>query len=292
MGRYYEDYHSRRFPNQQLLCESIDRANNGCLLQTDEANPLTIRLLVSEEAVNYLQELINHESDTKILSLITVLNTELESDPFSYGLNWETNLVYFSSGSGIASPTPCITDPNNFFRTRHLPPIFRRESSQLRFVNEEDYAFPLAMAHIAVYNYFSNYGSILDRFSNEINRLYSLGIRDLQIDWGKIIQNVNILGAKDTQLASAISTYHSSDSEILMKYRNRLIHDGLIPLRAEVTRMNRWVVYAPDYPNNPSNLTKDVLVLCRNTQNALVQFLNNCYGLILSQLRSFGQPPW
>jgi|SRR5271157_510295 len=292
MGRYYEDYYSGRFPNQQLLCEAIDRNNAGCLLQTMEANPLTIRLLVAEDAVNQLEKLIDDESNTKISELITVVSTELQTNPFSVGLNWGTASIYYTSGSGISNPTPYLTDPLGYLRTRQLTPMLRYDSSQLHLVNEEKYAFPLASAHIAVYNYFSNYGSVLDRFANEINRLYSLGINATKVDWGTIIQKINRLVTKDLPLKSAISSYDYSNSDLLLKYRNRLIHDGLIPLRAEVTALNRWVVYAPDYFNNPSNLTKNVSELCRNAQNALVKFLNNCYGLILSQLGKNGQPPW
>lgn len=290
-GRYFKDYHPGKFMNQQTLCESISQLNTGCLLQTIEANPLTIRLLVSEDAVSQLSNLINDHSTKNLPSAIAIVANELDDDPFRLGLYWGTALVFDTSGSGIAHPTPYLFDPNNVFSSRPLPTGLRRESHRLCFIDDIKYSFPLVNAHIAIYNYFSNFGSILDRFSIEINNLYTLGVNPKQLDWGMLVKNINSLRVKDQHLTNEILKFSSLASNML-EYRNRLVHDGLIPLRAEVTAGNRWAIYAPDYPGNPQNINIDVLSLCRNAQNSLIQFIDNCYGFIIMQLRSKGQPPW
>lgn len=294
MGRYYSDYHTGSFPNQRPLNEAIDPTITGCLLQTAEANPLTIRMLVAAEAVNKFDDLVRNESTTKIQVAFRDVSHELGSDPYSQGMYWGTASTNYTAGSGIACPTPYWEDPNGIFRNRPAPYDFRYDGNKLRFADEQTHAFPLVEAHIQVYNFFTNWGSVVDRFADQINRLYGLGIRKNIIDWPKLVDNQSLaaIDGKNHQLMQAIENYNTNHGIRLSGYRNRLIHDGLIRLFASVERNNSWVVWAPADPqNDASPLTEDALSLCKAGLNNLVQFLNDCYGIMLTQIRS-GQPPW
>jgi hypothetical protein len=293
MGRYYADYYPGEFPNQQLLNEAIDPNNQACLLQTDEANALTIRLLVCAEAVAHLDELIRQETDAKLKRIANTLWPNFGSQQRPTGLVWGTQSQFYTGGSGIAYPEPYLHDPSGQYQSYQLPTGFNYQNNRISFDRGQEYAFPLVKAHISVYNFFTNYGSTLDRFSGEVNRLFSLLIRADRIDWDELRRHQPQLTGKNTQLSSEIDNYHNRSGARLLRYRNRLIHDGLIRMTAVVTGLDQWEVMVPEDPDSPvSPLTQNALNLCRDGLKSLIEFLNTSYGIILSRLSSVGQPPW
>src|SRR3989304_3405437 len=110
MGRYYSDYRPGNFLNQRPLNEAIDSNNHACLLQTNEANALTVRLLVAAESVDRLEKAIQRESD-KIDDAIHELRYTWEIDQWPTVLIWATETNFYTSGSGIACPEPYLHDP-------------------------------------------------------------------------------------------------------------------------------------------------------------------------------------
>jgi hypothetical protein len=292
MGRYYSDYRPGYFVNQRLLNEAIDPNNHACLLQTNEANALTVRLLVAAEAVERLEKAIQREND-KIDDAIHELQYTWSISQWPTGLNWATETQFYTTGSGIACPEPYLYDPLGQFQNHRLSPNFTYRNNRILFTDGQGKAFPLIEAHLAIYNFFINYGSVLDCFSGEVNRLYDLQIAANVIDWSHLARNQRDLANKHSALSNAVTDFCQNTAARPLRYRNRLIHDGLIQVAAEVIASNWWKVKVVDDPDDPNSLSNtDALVLCQDALRSLIQFVDTCYGIIFARLQAVGQPPW
>ncbi len=292
MSRYYDDYRPGKFPNQKSLCEAIDPGNVPCLLQTDEANPLTIRLLVAAESADRLAQLIDSQSGN-IQKAADDLQRSWGISHWPSGLDWRTEKHFYYGGSGIPMPEPHISDPRNLYSGASLPPGYEYRANRIEFTNGHEKAFPMAKAHIHVYTFFTNWGSILDRFADELNRLYGLKIAPHQIDWRKVITS-STLKKKHNDLSRQLCAFHLATASLSLRYRNRLAHDGLIVLEPAINGLtNRWEIRTQDDPDDrTSSANTDVLNLCQTALDLLIQHLDTCYGLMLAKLGSAGQPPW
>ena len=149
------------------------------------------------------------------------------------------------------------------------------------------------MVHLALYEFFTNFGSILDRLPYEINMLYNLQIPKVKIDWGQLTKETNLtkIGGKDKELAASLGNYMGK-LKTATRFRNRIVHDGMIKVDIDISIMGLSVNLEQDPDNETSPMNKDAVSFCEETKADILKLLDGSYELILQHIKTQGKPPW
>jgi len=294
-GRYYCDYAEGIFKNQKILNEKLNASNYGHLLQNKDANPLTVRLVCAWKSINNLKEIINQHNEIVQSFYYSIKNSQTSIQYVNMN-RFGATTVPSTSGSGIDLRIPHYRDSKANYIGSHL--------TDLQYINGEfiprDIAqnnFPPFLVHEQIYNFFTNYGSVLDRFSHEIAKLCNLQIssRD-KVNWNYLNSKENRLleeiDEKSSELASVILNFYEKISSSTLEYRNHLVHDGIIRIsvNCDFTKLC-WEVKITDNPGDEkSPINQPGLILCQTALDQLISFLDNCYGLVSSLISELGFP--
>jgi hypothetical protein len=272
-GWYYDE--KGEFPHQQQLCKTVAWIK-GCDLEGRQlispthltapiANPLTIRLLALRKALKQLKSRIN-TTRAKIKKQVE----EQFAKHKSFGMQG-TFKAEGSPADTLGAPIQTIQIGEN-----------------------KPFDFQHAMVHLALYEFFTNLGSILDRLALEINMLYELGIPKDKIDWGKLANkeaNLTKLEGKDKNLSASLRDYIEK-FKTAVRYRNRIVHDGMIKVEIDISIMGLSVNLAQDPDNETSPMNKDAVSFCEETKADILKLLDGSYELILQHIETQGKPPW
>ena len=271
IGWYYDKV---AFPHQQQLCKAVEWIR-GCNLEGGQlispthltapiANPLTIRLLAFSKALQQLENSINPTRE-KIKKQV---DEEFDKHK-SFGMKG-TFKAQSSSANNLGAPIETIEIGEN-----------------------EPFDFHHAIVHLALYEFFTNLGSILDRLALEINMLYNLQIPKVKIDWGQLTQETNLteLEGKDENLSALLRNYQKKFYKAV-RYRNRIVHDGMIKVEIDISITGLNVNLAQDPDNEKSPMNEDAVSFCEETKADILKFLDGSYELILQHIETQGKPPW
>ena len=272
-GWYYDE--KGEFPHQQQLCKAVAWIK-GCDLEGRQlispthltapiANPLTIRLLALRKALKQLKSMIN-TTRAKIKK-----QKDEEYDKHNCCVMQGTFKAEGSPADTLGAPIQTIKIGEN-----------------------KPFDFQHAMVHLALYEFFTNLGSILDRLALEINMLYELGIPKDKIDWGKLANkeaNLTKLEGKDKNLSASLRDYIEK-FKTAVRYRNRIVHDGMIKVEIDISIMGLSVNLAQDPDNETSPMNKDAVSFCEETKADILKLLDGSYELILQHIETQGKPPW
>lgn len=291
---YYDYYEKGVFPYQQELCKAvawtrcnlegqqkvpttiIRMSSNGTekeykttALTEIPINPLTLRLRALQKALNQLEEEINH------------INAEIQeatNDQFDKSRFFTMGRTFHAQDSSLetgGAPVEEISFPGN---------------KTIRFHYDKVY--------FALYDFFTNLGSVLDRLAYEINLLYELGDwLEERIDWFRLVNPRNrflcCLNNKDKNLAEFIQA-QATNFKRMLTYRNRLIHDSII--RADIETVgfpHKFHVFLPRDPNKQKTQRDvDAVVFCKKTKANVLKLLDEGYRLMLQHHKNYGNPPW
>jgi len=271
---YYDHYEKGAFPHQQQLCEAVEWIK-GCNLEGRQlispthltapiANPLTIRLLALRKALKQLESSIN-TTRGKIKKQVE----EQFAKHKSFGMQG-TFEAQGSSADTLGAPI-----------------------LEIEIGENKPFKFQHAMVHLALYEFFTNFGSILDRLAYEINMLYNLQIPKVKIDWGQLTKETNLtkIGGKDKELAASLGNYMGK-LKTATRFRNRIVHDGMIKVDIDISIMGLSVNLAQDPDNETSPMNKDAVSFCEETKADILKLLDGSYELILQHIETQGKPPW
>lgn len=271
---YYESHEKGAFPHQQQLCEAVEWIK-GCNLEGQQlispthltapiANPLTIRLLALRKALKQLESSIN-TTRGKIKKQVE----EQFAKHKSFGMQG-TFEAQGSSADTLGAPI-----------------------LEIEIGENKPFKFQHAMVHLALYEFFTNFGSILDRLAYEINMLYNLQIPKVKIDWGQLTKETNLtkIGDKDKELAASLGNYMGK-LKTATRFRNRIVHDGMIKVDIDISIMGLSVNLAQDPDNETSPMNKDAVSFCEETKADILKLLDGSYELILQHIETQGKPPW
>jgi len=144
--------------------------------------------------------------------------------------------------------------------------------------------------HLALYAFFSNFGSILDRLSFEVNLMYELRAR--KVDWAKLlgvppfpVKLLQALHEKDAKLADFVKS-QAPLFEKAIGYRNRLVHDGLIEFNPEITHRGIAVWLRENPSDAASEMNVNALAFCGRTKADMLNLLNQSYSQMLAYFRA------
>lgn len=277
---YYDFYEPGKFPHQETLCRKVawicsfegQKHTSTATLSAPIANPLTLRLRSLTKALNKLKSEVN----TTNTSIKKVTNTQLQkSNYFGMSGTFHSQDSHLKTEGAPVEEIELDTDPPEKLYIYHKN------------------------IHSALFDYFANLNSILDRLAYEINMLYELGnwMKD-QLDWNKLVNPnkqgfLNRLVCKDVNLGTFIKKQITNFKKV-SSYRNRLLHDGLINTKIEREGFPRkfyvFLPQAPNDPNSPSNV--NAIDYCKILKANLLILLDGSYNHILEHINTQGNPPW
>lgn len=292
---YYDYYEKGTFRHQQKLCDAVKWAQQ-CNLEGQRVvpttlihqlsdgtekeyrttalteiptNPLTLRLRALQKALNQLEEEINY------------INAEIEETTYD---QFDKSKFFLMQRTFNAQDSSLETGG---------API-----EEINFPGNKTIRFHYDKVYFALYDFFTNIGSVLDRLAYEINLLYELGdwLKD-KLDWLKLTNQRDKffrgLNVKDQNLAKFIQD-QKPNFEKVPDYRNRLIHDSIISTDIETVGFPyKFHVFLPQDPKDAkSQMDVDGTEFCKKAKADVLKLLDRSYELMLQHLQTHGNPPW
>lgn len=240
-SKYFDDYHPDKLQNQKLLCRILKKTKYS--IETDDANPMTIRLLVTYDN----------------LHMIKCLTSQWHS----------------------IGPELLITDKEN----SHITMVSGATSYDvIVFPGNDTEKINLIDVHKALFGFFSNLNSAMDRLAYEIGYLYE--IRNKMIDWGLFFGNAFKKPIHPIPLLESIVNSHDKTKiDWIIECRNRLLHDGI--LRFELKNS----IYLPEYPRDSArNCSLLMETACDKAFWEIVSIIDAIYGSLLGKINAEGLP--
>ena len=144
---------------------------------------------------------------------------------------------------------------------------------------------------LALYEFFTNFSSVLDRLAYEIDKLYELGIPRLSLDWVRLTSEVELgkLNKKDTVLASLLGEYRNKFHNAT-RYRNRLIHDGIIHFEVKPGHIGIVIRLGENPDDDKSSFKVDAIRFCEDKKKEVLTLLNESYKLMLQDYETMRRP--
>ena len=291
---YYDYYENRSFPHQEQLCKSVEWIP-GCNLEgrrlvptthiqklpdgTEKeykttaltripTNPLTLRLRALQNSLKHLEDEIN------------AVNREIRksaNNQFNRGAGFSWGITLHTQDSQLETGGAAIEEI-------HLP--------QNRTIE-----FRYDTVHFALFDFFSNFASILDRLALEINLLYQLGDwLEERLGWTKLTNPRNrflcCLNAKDQELADFIKNQRLNFKNI-PNFRNRLLHDSIILIDINLVHFALdFKIFSGDPNKQKAQKGIYAIKFCKKAKADVLKLLDGSYELMLGYLKTHGQPPW
>ena len=270
---YYSHHKPGEFVHQQELCDLVrwTKCNlegqvlkNQNTLSAIQGNPLTIRLLALDEALQHFEQIREIEKQVEKSSREQFNKGQM----FTMSGRWEAEgSIYDTQGA----PVEVIEIRGRSFELHHVD------------------------IQLALYEYFTNIGSILDRLTFEVNMLFSLGIPIRNISWTTLTNTktgyIGILQNKNVNIAGLISRFATIIFPVIV-YRNRLVHDGIIKFETNISVMN-FGAYLPEDPRYPDrNINVNAVNFCITMRKTVIELLEECYEQMVQHHSNHGKPPW
>lgn len=273
-----------RFDRQVDLCQAVKkRPNLKQIVDPDPVNPMTLRLLMLDDAYRALEEL--EASLPQVLlypqpNAIAISGQNVCSNPF---------------GSPAPMPTASGTQPA-------IVPISSPEPTTLPNPGDEGYSMPIVShqqinlvwserprAAKFLMEYLFHFGSVLDRLAYEVTELYrppqeGNWPKGRQLGWG----NVEIKQTMEKFVDDAVL----ENARQALEYRNRAVHDGYLIVdigRKDDGRIslkiapNRFAaVDSPPFPPNDVWLMDKV----QTWTESLYEICNRIYDITCQKIKS------
>lgn len=289
---YYDYYEPGAFSCQQKLCKAVEwtecnlegqrvvpttliqkmpdgteKKNQTIKLTGEAANPLTIRLLALREALNKLETNVN-----PIKAAIKQYSEKKFSKGKMFGMGGKLEIQDSSIETGGA-PVVVIKIQGK------IKPIEWHSDT----------------AHLALYEFFTNFGSVLDRLTYEIDLLYTLGIPRSTRYWKALTDskrlNLAKLEGKDKDLADLLKDYTKKFEKAIL-YRNRMVHDGVIRVSLNLPILEFNVMLAQDPGNDESDMNVNAIQFCDKVKSDVLSLLDGSYKHMFQHFQTHGKPPW
>ena len=262
---YYDYYEKGSFPHQQQLCDAVrwtkynlegQKLKSPTVLSAIQGNPLTIRLLALDEALKYFDNA--KTIDKKIRKLARA--------------HFDKKKLFMMSGTWKAESSSLDTKgaPIEIIE-------IAGERLELRYIDIQ----------LALYGFFTNFGSVIDRLAYETDKFYELDIQRHCLDWGTLTSKPELdkLGVKNDVLAKLLSE-HRNKFYNATRYRNRLIHDGIIHFEVEPGHIGIVIRLGEDPDNDKSSFKVDAIRFCEDKKKEVLALLNESYKLMLQDFET------
>lgn len=266
--KYFSDHNSgSTFNNQEAIARELRRLGKSDILEADETNPLTVRLFQAKEGLDRIKEFVSgldRDFPRPLIDAGYYVGPIRKMTPHrTIAASGSPGYDFFSESLrrdwtqdplGLKGlPASILVQPVNF--------------DTIRIIDEKPvYTFYL---HSGVYTLFASLESTLDRVRLELNSIYFDGGKIPSSGkgnryWGEYTDPKNDRIQKMKNAGFAVpgvltGTLSVSLHQTTAKYRNRLIHDGDLPLQVDESIV---AIYLPDDPLiTPPTFTSKIQLL-------------------------------
>lgn len=289
MNRHYFDYHTGKLPDQEAFCRHLVDLGRLGEIEDEHVNPMTIRLLVTNDNLNAIHSFCDNVKAKLNFAVASVNQLGLPgAQPMLSRVG--------TSVSGAMSVTPAFTVPAPAPGTAH-PASYTVSGLGVQYYhlvnnNTDWYHAPNISVdsfslHKALYQFFTNFMSSLDRIALEITKLIPGTNADyfseLTNAGSDSVAHLNANGFNSlTGITVRVTGAPANLSEQVMqanKYRNRITHDGIIKIEIDPAT---GVAYLPDDPKaaNP-NFNIPLVSFCQEKFDKLLDLLNAIYAQLI-----------
>jgi len=285
------------FNNQMELSEALKNIGKRFILESEELNPLTVRLFNAKKALE------------SILKFETLLSPKgLSNDFFTYniymGINPKMEIFSTSAPSGSTlGYQSYLTDQNDWSvdlnRWKPYPNyVLYSVDYNPNLIRVVDLSTPIHQfeLHVDIYTFFANIESILDRVRLELNSIYFDNLKILDSSkskgnkfWKDFINPNNgqiklMMSSGFNDIASILTGTNAVDLyRRISKYRNRVIHDGILEVNINTPD---YKIYIPNDPeNNPNSCNERLVEFSQMIFNDLLILLQKVYQQIIDDLK-------
>jgi len=268
---YYDAHKKGTFSHQKQLCVAVrwtecnlegQELKSPNHLSAIQGNPLTIRLLALDEALKHFNNAKKIAKNIK----------ELARGQFDKKEFVMMSGTWHAEGSSLntkGAPIEIIEIAGEHFELKYID------------------------IQLALYGFFTSFGSILDRLTYEINMLYNLEIPQNIRYWSKLTNESNLakLIKKDVELARLLEKYLEI-FKMVTRYRNRMVHDGIIRVEVDISVFKFSVMLAENPNDNNSSMNVDAIEFCTKSKADILKLLDESYSIMFQHFQTHGKPPW
>jgi len=272
-GRHFIDYNNGKLRNQEAFCLHLKNSGNFGVIEDDQSNPMTIRILLAKEAMDNISKYVREQK----YFLDIARNTTY---PFkSYNVQLDSNEA--ASGSTQFFVTVQNTDPDYTQQTminceNHSYYNYRNHNYAL-----SDSEFNLFIVQRYSFQFFTNFGSALDRIAFEIKTLYNENGIEYYSNLTNPLHNsvANLTRRGFIDIVNLTTGTISNDIKDGLKYRHRYLHDGILKLLVDSFTGD---IKIPDNPrDNNSPFSYNIDDYCEDKFEKLIDLLNQIYGQMI-----------
>ncbi|HCS41078.1 MAG TPA: hypothetical protein DIW44_16075 [Anaerolineaceae bacterium] len=301
-GQFFSEYYKNDFLNQQILHDKLSTPDD--FVRELDSVPLTTCLLIAKDNLqDFEKEILKYNQ--ALLDFQNKIHTAQRSNNFQLFQTYSPQrIILNTSGSATYSTIPSIEITPNMGGALSMEDyknsMIGFQASDYHFSGnciiptKDDVNFRDIVVYMRLYSYLAVFGTILDRFSCEINNFYNLGIPN--IDWIQLVKKMSDNKNNPTkviEIENEIINYENINGRKILKHRNRFVHDGYAKISVTPTLSDGWKIYLREDPRNISSpFSFDVIQELPLSFNHLLSFVNNSYGILSSKIDVDGQPPW
>ncbi|MFH1892682.1 MAG: hypothetical protein ABIK83_08395 [Candidatus Zixiibacteriota bacterium] len=287
--KYYIEHHPNSvFNNQEKLAKLLDNFGKRESIESKEVSPLTIRLFCAYEGLERASEFVKEISGVELPS-----NVKDDLNLTNYDEYARLYREVYSSGAqtfGYIWPvdkTDLESNPT-LSGFQGMYELFKAEDG-CKYIKDPSRTVSSFGLHAGIYTFFSNIDSVFDRIRFEVNSIY-FGKAQEYDHWSDYISKTKPafkrLSKHGFSKVADILTGSLSESldKMTSKYRNRLIHDGILNVRIEPTTCG---VFLPDRPNDANpNYDVDALSHLKKIDSNLQNFLQEVYNQVIEDVKT------
>jgi len=302
VGQYYSEFYPGNFNQQEIVHNKLHSPES--FVRLSDAVPLTTCLLIAKESLFSFQQEMK-EYNKKLIEYQNEIHTAQRANNFpEFQAYSPERMLLNTSGSATITTIPCvdiipyaggavtiseyITSMQTYKGT-----TFRVEQTKI-VPKKDEIDFRDIIGYLHLYGFLAMFGTILDRFSHEINDFYQLRID--RIDWGNLVKRIKTNQTnpiKTIEIGEKVLDFHESSAKKILGHRNRFVHDGYAKFNVDPIITKGWKVNLhidPDDNNSP--FTFDVSEEFPKVFSKLINFLDETYKILSLKIDSQGQPPW
>lgn len=292
-NRHFIDFakQKNRLENQEQLCLMLRQSGKFGKIEDEQVNPMTIRLLLAQDALNEIQSFTS-----EIFRIKSNVAEDLSQFTLHNSKKWKpTFFTAVSSASGSTESVPGIKvidyHPNEseqmlsqkgFNYKYEINPDIDTNSY---VVNDKKIGF--YKIHKSMYQFFTNFASALDRIAREIKTLYNIP----NLKYWSFLNNPNHSSNTVQKfrkkgysgLTSVTTGALAKDVSDSLKYRHRIAHEGIVELKFGSTSGKVFLPEDPDSTNKKFTIQVDSY--CEEKFDKLIKLLDLIYAEMLIDLK-------
>lgn len=289
-NRHYCDYDAGKLISQEAFCQHLIDLGRLGEIEDEHVNPMTIRLLITKESLGAIDIFCREVADKLTLARQSIDQLRIPGAiaALSKVGTSVSGAVSVTPGFTVSHPLPRGDFPNSYYIAQYNTQYYHVVKDGTHWYHAPNISVNSFALHKALYQFFTNFISSLDRMALEVSRLIpgtnARHFSQLTDNASAAVRFLNGRGNNNlTNISIRTSGPPANHSEKVMeanKYRNRVVHDGIIRIDID---QSSGTVYLPDDPEAVRpNFNLPTAAFCRERFESLINLLNSMYSELLS----------